>query len=252
MGLFDSIIGGPKIKAANKKVLEARGSETVQAEKLFSEAMTVYASIKPDSSVFKDALYNWGLALLYSARLKSGEEAKLMYEEAAKKFSYCLVAKPDYLAAALDWGVALMELAPLQAENERVETYALAKEKFELADGIHEGVASYNFACLHAINGDFEACKVALELARDYKNLPDDAEIITDTDMQVAKTQPWFNAFLESVHAPKEPEAVEQAEEVSTKGESTEYSKVKIKEDGFKVEYDAKKIKAEESNEINK
>jgi len=250
MGLFDSIISGPKIKAANKKVLEARSSEAVQAEKLFSEAMTVYASIKPDSSVFKDALYNCGLALLYSARLKSGAEAKAMYEESAKKFSYCLVAKPDYLAAALDWGVALMELAPLQTETERAETYALAKEKFELADSIHEGVASYNFACLHAINGDFDACKVALELARDYKNLPDDAEILADIDMQIVKNQPWFDAFLESVHAPKESEAVEQEE--GAKDESTEYSKVKMKGDGFKVEYDAKKIKPEQSNELNK
>ncbi len=250
MGLFDSIIDSPKIKTANKKVLGARSSEVAQAEKLFSEAMTVYASIKPESSVFKDALYNWGLALLYSARLKSGEEAKSMYEEATKKFSYCLVAKPDYLAAALDWGVALMELAPLQAENERAETYALAKEKFELADSIHKGVASYNFACLHAINGDFEACKVALELARDYKNLPDDEEILADTDMQLVKTQPWFEAFLESVHAPKEVEQKE--EEHHTKGDSTEYSKVKLKDSGSKVEYDAKKIKSREGDELNK
>ena len=243
MGLFGSIGSKSKVKVANKKVLAARRKDdTAQAEALFSEAMAIYGGVASDSSAFKDALYNWGMALLYSARLKQGDEAKGLYEEAGKKFSYCLVAKEDYLAAALDWGVVLMELAALQDETEKEASYVLAKEKLTLADSIQKGVASYNFACLHAVHGDFDACKEALELARDYKNLPDEDDILNDADMQVAKTQAWFDDFIVSINAPESEDVTEKGEEVEEEEDPNgpEYSKVKVSTDGYKVEYDKK------------
>ena len=241
MGLFSSIGGKSKVKAANKKVLTARGKEdAAQAEKLLSEAMTIYGAVASDSSAFKDALYNWGMALLYTARLKQGDEAKGLYEEAGKKFSYCLVAKADYLAAALDWGVALMELAALQDKDEKEASYVLAKEKLTLADSIQKGVASYNFACIHAVHGDFVACKEALELARDYKNLPDEEDILNDADMQTAKTQAWFDDFIASVNAPEPEEESEQNKKNEEGSTGAQYSKTKIRTDGYKVEYDKK------------
>ena len=239
MGFLSSISGKSKVKSANKKVIAARESKDPEkTEKLLSEAMLSYAEVASDSSAFKDALYNWGMALLYTARLKTEDEAKALYEEAGKKFSYCLVAKADYMAAGLDWGVSLMELAPLQDESKRAATYALAKEKFALADSIQKGVASYNFACLHAVAGDFDACKAALELAHEYRNLPDEEDILNDADMQVAKTQPWFDEFLASVNAPEEKQGdAEDEEKVST---DAKYSNTVIKTDGYKVEYDKK------------
>lgn len=69
------------------------------------------------------------------------------------------MAKSDYLGAALDWGVALMEMAALQGAADKEASYVLAKEKFTIANEIQEGVASYNFACLHAVHNDFDACK---------------------------------------------------------------------------------------------
>lgn len=238
MGFFGSIGDKSKVNAANKKVQKARESADVaQAEKLLSEAMAIYESIASDSSAFKDALYNWGMALLYMARFKQGADAMKLYEEAGKKFSYCLVAKSDYLAAALDWSVALMELAPLQDEPEKSATYALAKEKLTIADSIHKGVASYNFACLHAVHGDFDACKEALELARDYRNLPDEADILSDADMQIAKTQAWFDDFIASINAP-EPEEEVESESAEKAAEGTQYSKTKVKTDGYKIKYD--------------
>ena len=241
MGLFGSIGSKSKVKAANKKVQAALGEDdAAQAETLLSEAMSIYELIASDSSAFKDALYNWGMALLYTARLKQGDEAKGLYEEAGKKFSYCLVAKADYLAAALDWGVALMELAALQDEAEKEASYVLAKEKLTLADSIQTGVASYNFACLHAVHGDFDACKEALELARDYKNLPDEDDILNDADMQVAKTQAWFDDFIVSINAPEPEEDAEQGQEDEGDSDEPEYSKVKLSTNDYKVEYDKK------------
>ena len=241
MGLFDFIGSKAKVKAANKKVQAARGSEdTAEAVKLFSEAADAYSLIPSDSSAFKDALYNWGMALLYTARLKQGDEAKELYTEAGKKFSYCLVAKEDYLAAALDWGVALMELAAMQDGAEKEASYTLAKEKLVLADSIQKGVASYNFACLHAINGDFDACKEALELARDYKNLPDEEDIINDADMQITKTQTWFDDFIISINAPEPEEESEQDKTDKEGSDDTTYSKTKRRTDGYKIEYDKK------------
>lgn len=243
MGLLDSVFGKSKVNAANKKVKAAReANDPVALEKALTGAITIYQSIGSDSSVFKDVLYNWGMALLYSARLKKQDaEAIVLYEEAGKKFSFCLVAKPDYLAAALDWGVILMELAALQKGAAQVASYALAKEKFTLANSIQKGVASYNFACLHAVEGDFDACKAALELARDYGNLPDEQDILNDADMQVAKTQDWFDDFITSINAP----VVAEDEKANTEGgeakkTGTVYSKTQVKTDGFKVKYDDK------------
>lgn len=240
MGLLGSIVGKSKVKSANKKVLAARETtDAVQANKLLSEAMLGYEAVESDSSAFKDALYNWGSALLYQARLKEGSEAKSLYEEAGKKFSFCLVAKSDYLAAALDWGVALMEVAPLQAESERKATYALAKDKFSIADNIQQGVASYNFACLHALNKNFDACKESLELACDYRNLPDEAEILSDADMQDVIKLPWFSEFIESAKALPRREVTRKDTGTDSNGkeESTTYSDVTARKEKNKVDY---------------
>jgi len=242
MGLLGSIIGKSKVKAANKKVQAARElTDVAEVEKLLKEAMLAYESVESDSSAFKDALYNWGFSLLHLARLKEGDQARGLYEEATKKFSYCLVAKSDYLAAALDWGVALMELAPLLPEEERKATYALAKDKFSIADNIHQGVAAYNFACLHAVNKDYDACKVSLELARDYRNLPDQEDILSDMDMQAVIALPWFEEFMASVAAIPKRTEVKKKKSANKDDENAEsdtaYSDVTTREDGVKIDY---------------
>ncbi len=240
MGLLGSIIGKSKVKAANKKRLAARETEdALLASRLLSESMLGYEAVESGSSAFKDALYGWGAALLHQARLKEGAEAKSFYEEAGKKFSFCLVAKSDYLAAALDWGVALMELAPLQAEGERKATYALAKDKFSIADNIQQGVASYNFACLHAVNKNYDACKASLELARDYRNLPDEAEILKDADMQDVIGLPWFAEFIESAKVLPLRERTRKDSDDDSEGSSddTTYSEVVTRKEKTKVNY---------------
>jgi hypothetical protein len=240
MGLLSSIIGKSRVNSANKKVLAARKTtDIVQANKLLSEAMLVYGEVESSSSAFKEALYNWGSALLYQARLKEGSEAKVLYDEAGKKFSFCLVAKNDYLAAALDWGVALMELAPLQEEAERKATYVLAKDKFSIADNIQQGVASYNFACLHALNKNFDACQEFLELARDYRNLPDEAEILSDADMQDVIKLPWFSEFIESAKVSPVREITRKNTATNSEdlNEKTTYSDVTTRKEKIKVNY---------------
>ena len=241
MGLFGSIAGKSKVKAANKKVQKARvNNDVTQAEKLLAEAMVIYESIPSSNSAFNDALYNWGMALLYSARLKQSAESIALYQEAGKKFSYCLVAKSDYLGAALDWGVALMELASLQSGTDKEASYALAKEKFTIADSIQEGVASYNFACLHAVHNDFDACKKALERALEYGNLPDKEDILSDADMSIAKTKPWFNDFIASIDAPDSEDDSDQDKKAEKSSKSIAYSNTKVRTDGYNVEYDKK------------
>jgi hypothetical protein len=241
MGLFGSITGKSKVKVANKKVQKARASDDVaQAEKLFAEAMAIYESIPSGNAAFNDALYNWGMALLYSARLKQGAAGIALYQEAGKKFSYCLVAKSDYLGAALDWGVALMEMAALQGAADKEASYVLAKEKFTIANEIQEGVASYNFACLHAVHNDFDACKKSLELALEYGNLPDEDEIKSDADMKIAKTKPWFDDFITSIDAPDSDEDSGEKKDTEEDSQEIAYTKTKIRTDGYKIDYDKK------------
>lgn len=215
MSLFGMFTKKAKLNSAIKQTAEARKSEAGKADQLFKRVYQGYAEVVSDNPMLAEALYNWGFALLHHAKLKSGEEAAAIYQDAISKFAFCLTIDPHYLGAAIDGGVAYMDLARVKGVKPDDRLYDMAEEQFERASAIQAGSAAYNLACIYALRGDEGACLNALENARDKGSLPDADDIANDPDMAAVKDQAWFVEFMEALKEKQEavPETDEKANE---------------------------------------
>lgn len=206
MSLLSSIKKRSTLDAAIKQVAQARESDAGMAEQLYKSAYQGFASVIAGNLMFSEALYHWGFALLHEARAKqAGEEANKLYQDAISKFSFCLLTNPNYLGAAIDGGVAFMELARMSVSETRLGLYGMAEDFFDKACSIQKGSAAYNLACVYALRNDQEACQKALEQARSFGSLPDEADILQDVDLESVKNEQWFNDFIEEVRAQPAP-----------------------------------------------
>ena len=199
MSLLSSFNKKSKLSATIKQTQQARKSEGNTADQLFKSAYAGYAEVLLDDPIRADALYNWGFALLHQAKTKEGDVAEAIYQDAISKFAFCMLINPNYLGSAINGGVAYMDLARLKGVTPEDNLYKLAQRQFETANTIHKGTASYNLACIYALRGDFDACLQALETSKNHGSLPDANDILNDPDMDNAKIQDWFIAFLESI-----------------------------------------------------
>ena len=161
-------------------------------------------TISESSSNYADALYYWGFAILHQAFTKPSDEAIKIFEEAITKFSICKMISPEHLGASIDNGVALMGLAKSKQVGLDHELFSKAIESFESAEKIQRGSASYNLACMYALNNKSDACLKALENARDHGLLPDKQDIINDVDLKNVKKLPWFSEFITSLKEEEE------------------------------------------------
>jgi tetratricopeptide (TPR) repeat protein len=214
MSLFGAFAKRAKLNSAIKQTAEARKSDAGKADQLFKRVYLGYAEVVSDHPMLAEALYNWGFALLHHAKLKSGEEAAALYQEAISKFAFCLTLEPYYLGAAIDGGVAYMDLARVKGVKPEDHLYDMAEEQFEKANAIQAGSASYNLACIYALRNDETACLNALEDSRDRGSLPNVDDVMNDPDMAAVKQQSWFVEFMEAAKAkrdaaPEEPAAPE-------------------------------------------
>jgi tetratricopeptide (TPR) repeat protein len=209
MSLLASFTKKSRLSAAIKQTAEARKSEGSKADQLFNKAYQDYAYVVGDNPMLAEALYNWGWALLHHAKTKSESEAMSLYQDAIVKFSFCLTIEPNYLGAAIDGGVACMDLARIGAVAADDDLYVMAASYFEKANAIQAGSASYNVACVYAMQGDAAACLEALEQSRDRGSLPNIDDILNDPDLANVKNQDWFIDFVDSLN--KKPEAEDVA-----------------------------------------
>jgi len=216
MSLFASFTKKNKLNDAIKAVAQARKAEGGQADVRYQQAYQGFADALVDHPMIADALYNWGFGLLHQAKAKPAGEAEAIYEDAIAKFNFCLLVSPHYLGAAIDSGVAWMDLARIKNLPASHVSYDRALEQFERANSIQFGPACYNLACIFSMRGDFEACKTALEDARDSGSLPDAADMMNDADLVNARNQAWFETFLESL---KKKSAAKPAAEVKAVAE---------------------------------
>ncbi len=203
MSIFSSLSKGGMLKAAIKQVAEARKSEGGRAEQLFKSAYKGFAKVIEGDLNTAEALYNWGFGLLHEAKNQSPDKAQELLDDAIEKFTFCALVIPTHLGAAIDGGVAYMELARVKNVDSDDRLYQKALECFERADSIQKGSAAYNAACVHVLQGNQEACKEALEQAREYGSLPDEEEVLNDPDMASIKFEPWFQEFLGKVAVQK-------------------------------------------------
>lgn len=210
MSLLASMQKKSKLETAIKQINQAIKEPNVNDVQL-KQIYQTFAEVVADDLMRAQALYNWGAALLYQGKTKTNQEAITLYKDAVTKFEFCLLMKPDYLAAANDSGVALMDLARLQNAVPDDVIYNQAKNQFELANSIQAGSGSYNLACIYSLQGNEEACLQALQEAKSKGSLPDEADILNDPDMAAVKELPWFAELITSLSQP--PEAPEETPE---------------------------------------
>lgn len=218
MSILNLLTNRSKVNAAAKKAARARKREGDVAEQLFQEAFHGFQAVVSSDPVIADALYHWGFALFHYAQTKSGEEANKAYQDANNKFSFCMTMNPHHLGAAIDWGVSLMEQARNRSADNQADLYDSARERFLAANAIQAGSASYNLACIHAIRSEEEACRSALQDAREHGSLPAIGAILNDADLALVQQREWFIGFMQSVEEESAANAKqpEKAESTST------------------------------------
>lgn len=217
MSVLNYLLSGGSLKKAKKLAAAARIEEGEKADSLFQEAYENFASISSSRAQYPDGLHCWGLALLNQAQKKTAEAGIKNLDEAIVKFNLCDAVKPGHLGASLDGGVAFMALAKAKGLGADDVLYNKAKESFLAAEKIQQGSASYNLACLYALQNNVDACLEALEKARDCGLIPDEQDILGDTDLDNIKQVSWFAEFIASLADEEneaEPEPVKEQDEL--------------------------------------
>ena len=198
MSILGYLLSGSELKKAKKLTLDARQEQGEKADQLFQQAYNSFSTVSALYSKYPDALYYWGFALLHQALTKPSDQAIKIFEEAINKLAGCKTISPQHLGAAVDGGVALLGLAKSKQVDLDNELYDKAKESFETAEKTQQGSASYNLACMYALQNEGDACLNALENARDHGLVPDEQNIVNDTDLQNVKQLPWFSEYIKS------------------------------------------------------
>ncbi|NOQ34508.1 MAG: hypothetical protein GQ569_01260 [Methylococcaceae bacterium] len=230
MSFFTTIKKKTTLTAATNQVAKARKAEGGKADQLYKTAYEGFEFVLSDNLMLADALYNWGFGLLNQAKSKEGDEAIKLYEDAINKYSFCLTVEPYYLGAAVEGGVAYMDTARLKGVAPDDDLYVRAKKCFEQAGNIQKGSGAFNLACIYSISGDNEGCLAALKDAKEFGHLPDDADILSDPDMQKVIKTPWFTEFLENIKAEKEAEAKAEEDRKKAKAEARAIANGKVPE----------------------
>ncbi|MFW5444514.1 MAG: TPR end-of-group domain-containing protein [Methylococcaceae bacterium] len=212
MSIYSYLLSGSNFKKAKTLTLEARQAQGEKADQLFKQAYDSFSVISKSYSNYADAIYFWGFALLNQAQTKPDNEAIKIYEESINQFIFCKSLAPEHLGAALDGGVALLGLAKSKKVALGDELYRKARESFEASEKIQSGSAAYNLACIYALQNDDKSCLKALEQARDNGLIPDETNIINDSDLDNVKKKPWFAKFIESLTEDEEPVEAEVEE----------------------------------------
>jgi len=224
MSIHSYLLSGSHFKKAKQLTFDARQEKGEKADQLFQQAYNNFSAISESYSNYADALYYWGFALLHQAQINSAEKAIKTFEDAINKFSFCKTIAPNHLGAAIDGGVALLGLAKAKQIALDHELYRKAKESFGAAEKIQAGSASYNLACIYALQNEGNACLKALENARDHGLVPDEQDILNDDDLKNVKQLAWFAEYINSLTTAPEEVIIEETEQ-----ESSEPSEIKEK-----------------------
>jgi len=199
MSVSNYLLSGFKFKKAKELSANACLENNEKSDALFQQAYDNFGSISSARIQYPEALHCWGLALINQARQKSDEIASKLFEEAIMKFNLCETVKENHLGASLDKGVALMEQANVKKLSLDNDLYSKAKDSFLKAEQIQQGTASYNLACLYALQNNKEACFKSLKKAQDYGIFPDKQTILDDTDLDNVKQLAEFDEFINSL-----------------------------------------------------
>lgn len=200
MGKIMQLLAHAELSRAKREVAKAKKAPAREADGLFNDAYKKFA-VAMEFDVNNAVIpHQWGLALLDHARVKEGAEASKLFKSACEQLQTALKLDPANAEILNDWGATLMEQAG-QKRSSKVAAplYKKAKDKFAEAEKYQPGLAAYNLACLHSLQGEREECAKYLEQARESGRLPSVKYLNTDEDLKRFRQEPWFQAFLQSV-----------------------------------------------------
>lgn len=148
---------------------------------------------------FAEAWNDWGCSLMMLGEtIVSKEHKRELLEQAITKYESALKYNDVLAHSWCNMGTALITLAALEEdENKKNELLQTAMEKCQRAESILEGSGSYNLACIAAIRGDKNTCRMLLEKRESVlKYLPKAEDIEDDTHLDIVRNEEWFKEFI--------------------------------------------------------
>ena len=134
----------------------------------------------PGEALTYNAYYNWGIALGELSKMKTGQEAEKLLNQAFKKYKKATRIEPNDHNAWDSWGVHLAELAKTRTGKEAEDLFTQSFKKHQKA--IECGGTYYNLSCWYALTKNKENALLWLE--KSLRQL----EITTDF---VLKDEDW-------------------------------------------------------------
>ncbi len=156
---FEEGKGFEDVEDAQKKKIDTdemtRKIRDIWVHGRFNEIDDIFDTVRSRGSAEANeylafALNNWGSALIDLARIKGGEEAEALLNQAIQKCKKSLEIKPDRHTALNNWGNALIELARKKEGEEAEALLNKSIEKYEHAlkikPDLHEALYNWGAA----------------------------------------------------------------------------------------------------------
>ena len=181
------------------------------ARRLWSEAGERFAQALAIKGDKHEAAYNWGNALHIEASVLAATdltEARRLWSEAGRRYAQALAIKGNIYQAASNWGNAYLCQYQALREVDADEAVRCLDEGERIllqAEGMQEGYAAYNLACVAALRGDVDAALAWLRLSREKGELPSASHIRADRDFDGIRAAPAFVAGWRALFGPDEP-----------------------------------------------
>ena len=188
-----------RLRSGTKKLDSAQKEEGEKADERYKEAISIFESIVGTEPTVLDALHNWGLTLASQASKKTGQEAEDLFNKAYEKYTACLIIDPRNSEVLNDWGAAIMDQARTGNAGPEYRLYEQATDRFQQAEQLIIGVASYNLACIASLRNESESCGQHLKTARETGNLPSVDDMQNDIDLSNVREAEWFQEFINSI-----------------------------------------------------
>jgi hypothetical protein len=139
------------------------------------------------------AFLRQGDTLLEIARNKQDDEADSLYEAACAAYLKVLQLRPGTSEALVGLGCGRLALATRASDSEmRQALLAEARKALLAAETLAAKAASYNLACLCALEGDPQGCHRWLQRAKKRLQLPAVEQLLADPDLASFRGEAWF------------------------------------------------------------